>query len=61
MYYRYILNNFEAINLLLLPTRNIKNGSFRMNRESMNTNAGAEENKAVTSVGDVLMRALEYI
>lgn len=32
-----------------------------MQTESRKTNAGADENKAVTSVADIFMRALEYM
>ena len=32
-----------------------------MHRDSRNTNAGADENSAVTSVADMFMRAREYM
>lgn len=32
-----------------------------MHTDSKKTNAGADENKAVTSVADMFMRAREYI
>lgn len=45
----------------MLLTRNINNGSFKIQTDNMNTNAGADENKAVTSVADIVMRAREYM
>jgi hypothetical protein len=47
--------------LVLTLTRSIRSGSFRMQMENRKTNAGADENRAVTSVADMLMRAREYM
>lgn len=44
-----------------VPTRSISGGSFKIHIDRRNTNAGADENSAVTSVADIVMRAREYI
>ena len=42
-------------------TRSIRGGSFRMHIDNRNTKAGAEEKRAVTSVADIVIKALEYM
>ena len=42
------------------PTRNTRGGSLRIQMENKKTKAGAEENRAVTSVAARLIRARAY-
>lgn len=44
-----------------LHTLKMSGGSLRMTTERRKTKAGADENRAVTSVGDVLTSAREYM
>lgn len=53
--------SFAVFSYCCLLTLKIKGGSFRMHIESKNTNAGADEKSAVTSVADILIKAREYM
>ena len=44
---------------MMLLTLSIRGGSLNMIMEKMNTNAGAVEKSAVTSVGGIVRSALE--